>query len=122
MESFSTDNIPSSLVRSKGYEELAREWPEDRLAESVEWLTSRPQGFAGHDPARSVVAKRLTKSDPRGAIDVAMEMADRRGSGREQLIIDAARNLYRSEPDTVIDWLPESGLSEEAQEAILRSE
>jgi hypothetical protein len=37
-------------------------------------------------------------------------------------IINAARNLYRSEPDTVIDWLPESGLSEEAQEAILRSE
>ena len=64
MESFATDNIPSSLVRSKGYEELARKWPEDRLTEAVEWLTSRRQGVAGHDPARSVVAKRLTKSDP----------------------------------------------------------
>lgn len=120
MESFATDNIPSSLVRSKGYEELARKWPEDRLTEAVEWLTSRRQGVAGHDPARSVVAKRLTKSDPVEAIDDAMEIADRRQA--EPLIINAARNLYRNDPDTVIDWLPESGLPEAFQQAILRSE
>ena len=88
----------------------------------MEWLTSRPQGDIGPDAARRVVAKRLIKSDPVGAIDVAMDMPNRCGSEREQLIINAAWNLYRNDPETVIDWLPDSGLSEETQRAILSPE
>ena len=90
---------------------------DDRLDEAVQWLTSQPEGVAGHDPARRVVAKRLTKSDPVGAIDVAMKIADRRQA--EPLIINAARNLYRNDPKAVIDWLPKSALSEETQRAII---
>ena len=105
-----------------GTSKTSREWPEDRLTEAVEWLTSRPQGNIGPDAARRVVAKHLIKSDPVGAIDVAMDMPNRCGSEREQLIINAAWNLYRNDPETVIDWLPDSGLSEETQRAILSPE
>ena len=122
MESFVTDYLPSPLVRSRGYEELARGWPDNRLDEAVDWLTIREPGDMGHDAARSVVAERLTKTNPLGAIKVAAKLSDRRREKREELLVRAARNLYRKDPGTVIDWFPESGLSEEAQEAILRSE
>lgn len=83
----------------------------------MEWLARRHQGDAGYDAARQVLAARLTRSDPVGAIDVAIEITNE-GIG-DDLIIRAARVLYQTDPEIVIDWLPKSGLSEEGQLAIL---
>jgi hypothetical protein len=120
MESFAENEISSWWVRQRGYEELANGLGEDRLPEAVEWLARRRQGDAAYDAARRAVAERLTKPNPIGAIDVAIDITNEEMG--DSLIIRAARVLYQSDPDTVIDWLPESGLSEETQRAILSPE
>lgn len=119
MESFAENEISFPWYREQGYAAVTGVLVRNRLGEAVEWLASRPRGDAVFDSSRQIVARRLTDSDPVGAIEVAQTMSDVRFRERELLIVDAARNLYRSDPQVVIDWLPESGLREVSQRAIL---
>lgn len=119
MESFVERENYDWGIRQQGYEAISRGWPAARLTEAAEWLMARPQRTVEYDDARIVVAERLAAANPLSSMEIANDISDRRRGEREDLVVDAAQNLYRSDPATVIDWLRESGLSEDAQRAIL---
>ena len=92
---------------------ISRRW-------SRPFASSESPRNAWPNAARRVVTERLTTPNPIGAIDVAIDITNEEIG--DSLIIRAARVLYQSDPKRVIDWLPESGLSEQTQRAILEPE
>lgn len=91
--------------------------PDEDLPEAADWLRQNRDIGRVLDDTRGTLANRIAGSDPRTAIDVAIDITNIAESDRA--IITAARILYRREPQLVLDWLPGSGLTETAQAAIL---
>ncbi len=96
---------------------IAQGLPDDELSAAADWLGRNRDAGRELDGIRTTVANRIARSEPRTAIDVAADITNPAES--EKLIITAARNLYLAEPDVVLRWLPESGLTSAAQNEIV---
>lgn len=105
-------------LQGAGATGIVKGWPKDSLDDAIEWIgTMRGRG-SEYDGAREALAKRLETTDPIGAIAVAVDITNQADGDR--LIIAAARNLNKTDPELVREWLPKSGLPKAAQRAILK--
>jgi len=94
---------------------VARQWPNDRMDDAVEWVdSSRDPGL---DTAREAIADRIDGSNPSEAIRLANSITDPKT--RERSLVRSAQAMARQNKEAVIAWLPVSGLSAGAQEMVL---
>jgi len=107
-------NLPET-AQADVYSEALDEWTErDPLAAS-EYLASMPAS-AAKDSAVEGFATELAKNDPESALVWAQTIGDE--SLRNEALTDVAQSWYRQDQAAVEAWLPTSGLSQEAQEAV----
>lgn len=99
---------------------IAQGAPDENLPALADWLRDNREVGRELDRIRSTVARRIAGSDPFTAIEVAADITNLAES--DEVIITAARNLYIADPELVLAWLPESGLTEAAQHDILSGE
>ncbi|MFT4548283.1 MAG: hypothetical protein ACI8XO_001948 [Verrucomicrobiales bacterium] len=112
----------------KWAEALPEERQADALRETLEeWTRSDPtaastylsemQESPARDAAISSFARELDREDPGAAAQWAASIADERT--RNETLSSVGRSWIRSAPDAAKAWLPTSGLSPEAQQAVL---
>ena len=75
----------------------------------------------GDDGVRAAHAMRMADENPYSAIEQeALLMKDT--LGREKVTVHIAKKLYKKNPESIREWLPESGLSEASQQRIIRNQ
>ena len=106
--------------RDWGFLGIAQGVPAEDLPVVADWLRENRDVGRELDQVRSTIARRIARSDPHTASDIAADITNL--AEGDELIIDSARLLYATDPETVLRWLPESGLSEAAQHDVVSGE
>ena len=91
----------------------------EQLLQNASWIKESPAESA-NDGIRAAYAMRMAELDPYDAIEQALLMTD--ALGREKVAVHVAKKIYRQNPESIRDWLPQSGLSEASQQRILRNQ
>ena len=91
----------------------------EQLLQNASWIKESPTESA-NDGIRAAYAMRMAELDPYDAIEQALLMTD--ALGREKVAVHVAKKIYRQNPESIRDWLPQSGLSEASQQRILRNQ
>ena len=79
------------------------------------WIKESP-----NDGIRAVYAMRMAELDPYDTIRQVLLMTD--ALGREKVAVHVAKKIYKQNPESIRDWLPQIGLSEASQQRILRNQ
>ncbi len=104
-------------LRRPAYGSIVGRMPKEALESTAQWIRDAPVDNV-MDGARAAYAHRIAGENPIEALDQAMLMTDT--LGRERVSVDIAQRLFRKDPQMIRDWLPGSGLSEAAQQRIVR--
>jgi hypothetical protein len=91
----------------------------EQLQENASWIKESPAESA-NDGVRAAYAMRMADVDPYDAIEQALLMTD--ALGREKVAVHVAKKIYKKNPESIRNWLPQSGLSEASQQRILRNQ
>ena len=91
----------------------------EQLLQNASWIKESPAESA-NDGIRAAYAMRMAELDPYDAIKQALLMTD--ALGREKVAVHVAKKIYKQNPESIRDWLPQSGLSEASQQRILRNQ
>ena len=91
----------------------------EQLLQNASWIKESP-AESSNDGIRAAYAMRMAELDPYDAIEQALLMTD--ALGREKVAVHVAKKIYRQNPESIRDWLPQSGLSEASQQRILRNQ
>ncbi|MGY8690449.1 MAG: hypothetical protein ACKVHP_22270, partial [Verrucomicrobiales bacterium] len=107
-------SLPES-VQADVYSEALDEWTERDAGAASEYLASMPDS-AAKDSAVEGFATELARTDPDTALAWAETISNE--GLRAEALTDVAQSWYRQDQAAVEAWLPTSGLSAEAQQAV----
>ena len=110
------NSLPTGDAQSSGMAATFREWGRNDPTAASEYLVAMPDG-ASKDQAVGAFAATIAREDPESAITWASTVAD--PQIREQSMIRAGQSYFRTDPAAAQTWVQTSGLSREAQEAVL---
>jgi len=110
------DTLNNDTLMIRGLASVVDRWANQDATAAGDWLNTIDRD-ATYDPVVESYANRVAYQSPQLAMIWAREIEDAERS--ERTTIRVAQVLYRQDPQVVRDWLPASGLSEEAQNAIL---
>ncbi|MFT5121902.1 MAG: hypothetical protein ACI9TH_000020 [Kiritimatiellia bacterium] len=108
--------LESKDLQKKGLASAIDHWSRHDTAAVGEWLNGQTQRGDLYDSAIEVYASRISREAPVAALSWAQQIQDE--GMRERTTVRAGQAMYREDPDAVLSWLPTSGLSERAQQAI----
>jgi hypothetical protein len=103
--------------RRGAYGGIIGRMPESELESAGDWIRSAPIGRV-MDGARTAYAWRILDDDPAQALAQIRQVAD--PNSIEQFLVPLAQEILKSDPGTLVAWLPTSGLSVSAQQRVLR--
>lgn len=108
--------LPEGPGQERGMHRALREWAGRDAAAASEYLAEMPAS-AAKDAAIGGFSRRLVWEDPGAAIAWAETISA--DGERTEALIDAGRAWMRKDAQGAADWVASSGLSEQAQQAIL---
>jgi hypothetical protein len=103
-------------LQRKGLASAVDRWSRQDPAAVGEWLNQQTQRGDLYDPAIEVYANRIARETPVAALSWAQQIQN--DDRRERTTVRAGQAMFREDPEAVSAWLPGSGLSERAQQAI----
>ena len=103
-------------LQRKGLASVVDQWARQDTAAVGEWLNQQTQRGDLYDPAIEVYANRIAREAPVAALSWAQQIQN--DDRRERTTVRAGQAMFREDPEAVNAWLPGSGLSERAQQAI----
>jgi len=106
-------------TRRNAYANIVGHMPKEDFAVATGWIESAPVDSV-MDGARAAYAHRLAGENPQAALAEAFKMTD--ALGRERTVVAVAQNMYRKNPEAIRLWLPVSGLTESAQQRVVRQQ
>jgi hypothetical protein len=109
--------LKDDQLKRRGLASAVDHWARKEPAEVGDWLNKQTQRGDLYDPAIEVYANRIVRESPIAALSWAQQIQNE--GTRERTSVRAGQALFRTDEDAVLAWLPSSGLSERAQNAIL---
>ena len=109
--------LDNAGLQKRGLTSAVERWSRENPAEVGAWLNSQTQRGDLYDPAIEAYANRIAHQTPIAALSWAQQIQNE--GLRERTTVRAGQAMARQDKDAVISWLPTSGLSERAQNAIL---
>ena len=113
------ETLDTSSGKSQAMASALGEWVSKDPQAASEYIVAMPTNSPERDPAISGMVGRLAWEDPSAAIAWAGEIQD--SKTRQSTLTRAAYAYYRKQPEEAAQWLPQSGLSEEAQRKVMES-
>jgi hypothetical protein len=107
--------IPDPQVQGPGYASIMDRWARENAGAAGSWLNQQPVTPV-RDYAVEAFANRIAWESPEVALLLAQEIQDE--ERRVRSTIRTAQALYRQDPELYQTYLPELGLSEDAQRQI----
>lgn len=107
--------IPDPQVQGPGYASIMDRWARENAGAAGSWLNQQPVTPV-RDYAVEAFANRIAWESPEVALLWAQEIQDE--ERRVRSTIRTAQALYRQDPELYQSYLPELGLSEDAQRQI----
>lgn len=110
-------NIENDKLMARGLASVVDRWARSDPNAVGGWLNTQDRSNQVFDPAVEAYANQLAHDQPIAALSWAQQIQD--DGRRERTTVRAGQAMMRHDQDAVLTWLPESGLSERAQNAIL---
>ena len=109
------DELPAGEGRTGGMKEVVKHWTKEDPEATGNWINQKDPS-PEMDPVVAAYAKEVSKADGAGAMKWAVTITEPKL--QEEVVTSVGHNWYRQDKDSVETWLPESGLTEETQNAI----
>ena len=111
------DELPAGKARTEGMREIVESWAREDPVASGTWLSEK-ESSPDLDPVVAAYAREVSKVEG-GEVD-AMEWAVSITDTKlqDKTVTTVGQNWYRRDKDSAEAWLPESGLTEDMQNAI----
>lgn len=110
------ETLPAGNSKNAGYSEAFGNW-EDRNPEAATQYLSGMQAGPERDAAISGFSRGYAWQDPQMAIAWAQDISD--PGMRERSLVQAGQAYFRRDPQNAMTWLEQSGLSNDAQQAVM---
>ncbi|MBG28826.1 MAG: hypothetical protein CMI31_02330 [Opitutae bacterium] len=110
------DELPAGDGKTDGMRQVVQHWAKEDPAATGNWLNEK-EPSADLDEVYATYAREVSKEDGQGAMEWAQTITDEKL--QRKTITSVGQNWYRQDKASVQAWLPESGLPEETQKAII---
>lgn len=114
------EDLPAGEGRRQGMLEVVEEWSRSEPEAVGNWLNEKSQSdtpFPELDEAMGEFAREVSRDKPADAMQWAIAIQDQ--ELKDSTITRVGQNWMRQDEEAVKAWLPESGLSEDVQKAIV---